>query len=487
MPEESGAGTPGQVSTPSPNDAGAVHGAKRERRIADILAAAALVLQEEGYAGFATRRVAARAGITLSNLQYYFSTKDELLGVVVGTFLQSYLDDYAALASVPGRSAQQRCAALMERLFLDIAVVSARKMLFETWALAQHESYAAELMRDAYATYRRIFVRLLSEINPELTHDECDVRALVLTAQAEGMVVFASRSDDSEQDRAAFARTTRRSVKLLAGLSGQVLDTNRMHDEGAAHPLADDGATTASMKPLGIFGSERHIRRARNEVNLRQQGHTGGYARATLQSRRREEKINEIVAMAADVLASEGYGNFTLARVAKKVGILTSGLQHYFPTHDDLLRSTTSALFATYYERWSEMGLPSAKPAIERLFEIIEEVFREACDPRVCRFSFEMFALSEHSSVTHDLLSRSYIAYRQIYVDLVKEIDPSASGRECFARATLIAAQLEGLMVYTCSTGADTPGIGRVLHLIKIISVEIAKGHRAPMPRPAGA
>ena len=455
-------------------EAGSVQRRNRERRIGDILIAATEIFRDEGYAGFTTRKVAAKAGLTLSNLQYYFPGKDELLSIVIKNFLQGFLDQYLGIANRSGATAQRRCAMLIEQIFEDINKPNVEKFLFETWAFAQHESYVSALVVEAYATYRDIFAGLLSEINPALSADECKARALVLTAQAEGMMIFAARSDDSEKDYEEFVRTTKRSVKSVAGLTATTLWIEPSDNERSAAALTSAPAGTGVRE--GLFGSEKHMRRGQYEIAVRQSSSELSYLRPTMQSRKREAKINEIVAAAANILASEGYANFTLARIAKEVGILTSGLQHYFPTHEDLLSSTINALFSAYYDRWSEMSLPSEKPAIERLCEIFEDVFEEACDPRVCRFSFEMFALAEHSAITHDLLSKSYAEYRQIYVNLVREIDPVASGRECLARATLIAAQLEGLMVYTYSAGRQTPGLDIVLRLFKAISVEIARG-----------
>ncbi len=455
-------------------DAGSAQRRNRERRIGDILAAATEVFRDEGYAGFATRKVAAKAGLTLSNLQYYFPDKEELLSIIIKNFLHGFLDQYLCIAQRRGVTAPRRCSALVEQIFHDINNASPERFMFEMWAFAQHETYASALVDGAYATYRDIFAGLLSEINPGLSADECGARALVLTAQAEGMMIFAARCDDSEKDYEEFVRTTKRSVRSVAGLTASMFGAEALGDAQSATLLAQ-GAEKAAVRE-GLFGSERHLRRGRYEIAIRQSMSEPSYLRPTMQSRKREAKINEIVSAAANVLATEGYANFTLARIAKEVGILTSGLQHYFPTHEDLLRSTINALFSEYYHRWSEMSQPRGQPAIDRLCAIVEDVFEEACDPRVCRFSFEMFALAEHSAITRELLNKTYGEYRQIYVNLVREIDPTASGRECLARATLIAAQLEGLTVYTYSAGRQTPGLDMVLSLFKVISVDIARG-----------
>ena len=50
---------------------------------------------------------------------------------------------------------------------------------------------------------------------------------------------------------------------------------------------------------------------------------------------RRAARVEEILIAARHVLASEGYAEFTLRRIAREVKIRLSTLQHYFPSKDD--------------------------------------------------------------------------------------------------------------------------------------------------------
>ncbi|MBW2395840.1 MAG: TetR/AcrR family transcriptional regulator, partial [Deltaproteobacteria bacterium] len=52
---------------------------KGQKRRAEIIEVARSVLIEDGYDGFVLRHIAERAGIKLGNLQYYFSTRDDLI------------------------------------------------------------------------------------------------------------------------------------------------------------------------------------------------------------------------------------------------------------------------------------------------------------------------------------------------------------------------------------------------------------------------
>jgi TetR/AcrR family transcriptional regulator len=50
-----------------------------EKRLNSILKAASTVIAKDGYEGASVRKVAARAGVGLSGIYYYFKNKDELL------------------------------------------------------------------------------------------------------------------------------------------------------------------------------------------------------------------------------------------------------------------------------------------------------------------------------------------------------------------------------------------------------------------------
>jgi AcrR family transcriptional regulator len=443
----------------------------REQRLTQIILAARQTFLEDGYAGFATRGVASRVGITLGNLQYYFRTKEDLLRATLHANIRQIASDYTAIANQPGISAARRCSALIQRVFHDINETDLRKFLFEVWAFAQHEPYAAELLDDMYSEYRGTFARLLSELHPSLTGEESLVRASVLGAQTAGMMIFADHGGESEKDYAEFVRVTKRAVKMLVGLSPQALG-----NETRLHGSRDRGADGKLDAHAGMFDSGQHTQRGVFELSVRQAGQDILYYRPTVQGKRREVKINEIVSAAADLLATGGYANFTLARVARELGIPPSALQNYFPTHDELLHATIDALMKAYLSRYAEMSKPSEKPALERLLGIVDDGLKESRDPNACRFSFELRALAQHSDVTRELLKRLYSAYRMIFVDLVRELDSSATARECQARATLIAAQIEGMTTLMFGFRNRPADIDRIFDFLETLTIRIASG-----------
>ncbi|QCP52101.1 TetR/AcrR family transcriptional regulator [Trinickia violacea] len=471
--------TPVEVSLTVP-DITRAQRSKGELRLAEIVRAAREVFEEDGYATFSSRRVAARVGITLGNLQYYFRTKEELLRVTLELGMRETLERYAELINRQGENASTRYSALAERIFLDIYETKLTSFLIEAWAFGHREPYAAELMGDIYSQYLDGIAGLIKQIHQTFTKDECHVRAFALAALAGGMMLFERESGESEKDNAAFARTAKRYMQKIAGLSGkQALAGNHAELDylDAVKKVPSDRAGAGQLH-AAVFGSDIYVLQGGLELTVHRKGKDALYSRPTMQAKRREAKINEIVTTAANVFASEGYANFTQARIARELGLLPSALQHYFPTREGLFNFTVGALMNTYLDRYADMGRPSDKPPLQRLCELIEDVFEENCDPRVCRFWLEMLSVTGRSEMTQELLKRAYFAYRAIYVDLVREIDRTATARECLARATLIVTQLEGVLIFIGRGSLRLPDLGDVLELMKMTAIDIAQGSR---------
>jgi AcrR family transcriptional regulator len=444
----------------------------RELRIREIIDAARQVLQEDGYAMFATRRVADRVGITHGNLQYYFRTKEELLRTALSAYVSQVMEDYAAIANQRGMGAAQRCSAVITRIFQNINETDLPKFMVELWAFAWHEAYVAELVNEMQARFRSIFVKLLSELHPTLTSEECLVRAVVIGAQVDGMTIFASHGAYAGRDYIEFVRVAKRTVKMIVSASPHMLKSETPR---RSRTDAHDG----SDAQVDGLGSDGYLQSRLLGLRVPQPAQDAFYYRPTAQGKRREVKINEIVSTAANLLATEGYANFTLARVARELGILPSALQNYFPTYDDLLRTTMNAMGQVYLESFAEIGKPSGKPALERLREIVT-LFEETRDPVVYRLWSELWALAQHSDITHEVLRNGYAAYRVVCSDLIREIDSSATARECLARATLIAALADGAFVLNFSAQSQPVSVDRVFELIVAITDCVALGQLAP-------
>jgi AcrR family transcriptional regulator len=94
--------------------AGAAQPARRKRRVADLLQAAATVFAEKGYEAATMTEIAARAGAPIGSLYQFFPVKDAL----ADTLVQNYVAVLAAdLQLLESRAARLDVRTLVEELF----------------------------------------------------------------------------------------------------------------------------------------------------------------------------------------------------------------------------------------------------------------------------------------------------------------------------------------------------------------------------------
>ena len=83
-------------------------------RLISILDAAREVFMEAGYGGFTMRRIAARAGITIGNLNYYYRTKEDLLQDLLEYVINDYLVEFERRRLIAGHSPEKQLLAVLK-------------------------------------------------------------------------------------------------------------------------------------------------------------------------------------------------------------------------------------------------------------------------------------------------------------------------------------------------------------------------------------
>ena len=173
----------------------------RSTRVPEIIEIAINVFATEGSAGFTQRRVASDAGIRLSSLQHYFSTREELLRATLETLGKRYVDLYRKLAKDKLRSPEGRLDAIADELFAILQSGSnASAFALEWWALAEHEAFARDLLAEMMGTLQETFAGLVAQINPSLTSRECALRGALLHSHLVGLIVIIRRAGGISPD-----------------------------------------------------------------------------------------------------------------------------------------------------------------------------------------------------------------------------------------------------------------------------------------------
>jgi AcrR family transcriptional regulator len=154
------------------------------------LTAAETLLIDQGYHNLSMRRVAAAAGLTLGNLQYYFPSKDALIKAVLGNCIQRYLDMFEQIRANAGADPVKQFESLIAEILRDLNTKNTTVFFPEVWSLANHDENATRSLDAMYEKYRLVLIEVITLINPTLSPDQLKRLAVFISASMEGHTIF---------------------------------------------------------------------------------------------------------------------------------------------------------------------------------------------------------------------------------------------------------------------------------------------------------
>ena len=196
-------------------------------RLISILNAAREVFIEAGYAALTMRKVAARAGISIGNLNYYYRTKEDLLRDLLEYVINDYLEEFTRRRLIAGQSPEKQLQAVLMFWIEDLGTPETTVFFPELWALGNHDPQIAELVDDLYAKARQPLNELIPQINPTLTKKEAEQIALYMCAAMEGLTVFVGNGKSwSGQIKEIKQVTIRNFMELIKNTKGRRRQSN---------------------------------------------------------------------------------------------------------------------------------------------------------------------------------------------------------------------------------------------------------------------
>lgn len=182
---------------------------KGRQRREQILDAAAATLTESGYADFSLRKVAERADIRLSNLQYYFPTLVELLSALFTRELDRARERFEA-------SDSQDLDTLLAMLLDEQTDTGSCRLFWELWALSARNRDIAKIMGEFYERYSAAVETLIARASPESLPARRRRRAILITAMIEGLSLFRGDGRSPAGGDAALRREALSCARALA-------------------------------------------------------------------------------------------------------------------------------------------------------------------------------------------------------------------------------------------------------------------------------
>ena len=188
---------------------------QRSRESVDvIIEASAQVLQEYGYKGATTNRIAERAGVSVGTLYQYFKNKDEIFDALIqqeGVRYLSALEDNIPGVEVPLRQAIRN---LLEAGYSQHPLVMGLRVAMRNLPSVAYAQRSRYLRRELH----RLVVKFLENRGPIDGLDDLSLAADVIIAQCEGLT-YLGRVDRSAEELIDVL-TEALTRYLLAGATG---------------------------------------------------------------------------------------------------------------------------------------------------------------------------------------------------------------------------------------------------------------------------
>ncbi|WP_075795769.1 TetR/AcrR family transcriptional regulator [Massilia putida] len=173
--------------TASSNQRGRLRPQGVRTRNAIVKMARALLL-EGGSLEFTLREIALRAGISISNLQYYFPTRLAVLRAVLEPVIEAYMRDLRRAVD-EGTAPRDKLSVLMARALQDTKNVESSALWCHFVSLVAIDRDTAQLLDEWYATLSREIAVLVRAVNPAFTSAEGREIATLLIAMVDGLIV----------------------------------------------------------------------------------------------------------------------------------------------------------------------------------------------------------------------------------------------------------------------------------------------------------
>ena len=179
--------------------------------------------------------------------------------------------------------------------------------------------------------------------------------------------------------------------------------------------------------------------------------------------------VTQILEAALDILINEGSHELTLRRIATVCNLRIGNVTYHFATKNDLIRAVLDVVSAAYSEALHSLKFDAEIPAELRLEQLISFILKDIETKTTTNLFIELWALANHDPFVAECINDIYRRGRELFMDLIREINPEldAVGQEVVA--TFIQACTEGMTIFA---GYKKPQARRMA-LIEAVSVKV--------------
>ncbi|WP_176461078.1 TetR/AcrR family transcriptional regulator [Janthinobacterium sp. PC23-8] len=157
--------------------------------------------------------------------------------------------------------------------------------------------------------------------------------------------------------------------------------------------------------------------------------------------------VGRILDAAIEIMVHEGHASLSMRKVAERLNMRISALQHHFANWEELLQAMITRVTSNYLR---EINRVLARPARSRLrqFEsVLDYLLRDIKSPVSQSLFAQLWALAQTNDFARQAMVDTYGHERAVFEFFIRELNPALEKKEVAQRAALMATQIEGLML----------------------------------------
>jgi len=188
---------------------------KGRERVEQILDVATELLINEGHAQFTMSQLAERLGIRLSNLQYYFPAREQLIQTLLERFLDASLLEISSFATSKTGTPRKRLLAAIDFVLKDQEKESSCKIFWELWALAARDDKVGLVMGNFYKLYSDTIAEMLQPVNPDMPRRKINRISILLVSMIEGLSLMRGFGKQNHTNLPGIEKELRETILLI--------------------------------------------------------------------------------------------------------------------------------------------------------------------------------------------------------------------------------------------------------------------------------
>lgn len=158
-------------------------------------------------------------------------------------------------------------------------------------------------------------------------------------------------------------------------------------------------------------------------------------------------RVHEILKLSREILAFEGYANFTLRNLCSRLDLSMGNLTYYFKTKHNIIHALVEETVQNYEKDFQKTNRQAGDDPEQQFLAHINYLLEDLKKPITRGFFFQIYGMSTHDPYVAKCKREFYQYALNTFSKLIAGLNPALNDKAVNYKALHLAALVEGMMV----------------------------------------